>query len=634
MFSALLRKECRQARTLTLVGAALGLLLPLILYLFAGEEGDQRLLRAYTSRDVFFTLSPGLMALGLWPFWALMSGVQSFAGDLSDGTDRFLLDRPVPRTKSWLARLLTALGSVLLVVGASLIGWAFFSNVLGGFSLGEITANLVDSLTVGLIAALIAFALCGGILAASFGARSFAGVLLGAVLGAIFPAALYKLAGIYYFFALKIAVAGCIVLPLLLLVVSWAMLCRGEPAGRRRWIRGTGVLASAFLVLGVSTLVAIPLALRSTYYELSVESYFLPAQMYGDTVYVPARDSWTAGWLIDPVSGERLRFLPPVTAPVFFAPDGKTLAVMTDSGAWGSTRIELLNADGSRAKAPVNIKGTVWQLQDLFWRDEQLYLLTTGGLLFEVDHDRGELNLLLTLPGNRPHLVMSADRKTVYSVRVLTDQPSGNETENLGFFPLDLDGATLAAEPSRVVPGSLWNIGGKISPSGRYCAQQGHNRRNKLSVVDLITGEMVPLSNGYSHWRPTWLPEDRLAWIEDDEDPSDPRGSRRVMKLWQPGRNTREIRSWEFDAKLRITAEPHGNRLLITERHGEPDQPSSFFEFGILDPRTDAWQSLPTHHGEISIGRVIWAGQGRLIVGAGEETYLLYPDNPETLIPL
>src|SRR5689334_17593797 len=101
MFKALLWKEWRQLVLIRWGGIAIGILLPLAF--LAGAEMAQRgvlptgSIDKYSSSDIMFEILPATLALGLWPLIAIMTAVQCFSGDRANGTETFLLERPIPR---------------------------------------------------------------------------------------------------------------------------------------------------------------------------------------------------------------------------------------------------------------------------------------------------------------------------------------------------------------------------------------------------------------------------------------------------------------------------------------------------------------------------------------------------------
>ena len=98
MFVALLAKEWRQLRLLRRLCLGLGVAAVLFLPpLVAWSTG-------YSASDAFIDLMPRLLVWGLWSLAALLASVQAFTADRTQGTEAFLLDRPVPRRRAWAVR--------------------------------------------------------------------------------------------------------------------------------------------------------------------------------------------------------------------------------------------------------------------------------------------------------------------------------------------------------------------------------------------------------------------------------------------------------------------------------------------------------------------------------------------------
>ena len=102
MFRALWIKHWVQLRTLRWVGLGLGIALPF--FLWAGAAAGKRgwfgfSVGTYDLTTLFGEALPPFSA-ALWGLLAVMFAAQTFAGDRAEGTDRFLLDRPVPRSRT------------------------------------------------------------------------------------------------------------------------------------------------------------------------------------------------------------------------------------------------------------------------------------------------------------------------------------------------------------------------------------------------------------------------------------------------------------------------------------------------------------------------------------------------------
>lgn len=668
MFSILVWKEWKQIRVLTLVGAALGLFLPLALYLFAADRSTHRFFRAYTTRDVFVTLCPMLLAFGVWPLWALMSSVQAFSADRGAGTERFLLDRPVSRTRVWLSRLLTSLGSLLAVIGASLTGWVLFGALLGGLSLSEMTLWSGEDAVLPYLAGLLVLLFAAGVLAASLGGKSFAGVLLGGALAGIFAALVGKLAAVYFFIGGLVLGWGEVLLPLLFLGVSWLMLCRGEPAGRGRLKRGIAALLAASLALGLVLLLSAPSLIRWTLREVSPQSTFvIGGDECGETTVLRSSKADLAAWLLDPRSGKRLRFFPPAVTGIAFSKTGRRLALATNPALLDSHedqwRIEFYDSQGSPLgkAAPIIAAGRGSFVQNMFWHEGKvLFVLQaehpTGGL-YEADPDTGAVRRILSLPGKRFALIHGRESSRVFLVREVaqeeqaTAKPAGEDNQgvaryergNIGLFEVDLAAGTISPEPRLLSGGSFWGSSKRIAPSGRYWVDAPAGRAFQPSaVVEIDSGKAYELADQLSFWQSCWLPGDRLVWIghanasQEGTTPPDSAGRKLSLNLWRPGGTLEVIRSWEPHSRsFTLLPEPRGERLMMIARsEGGTPARLRIDSLEVYDPAAGTWQRLPVTHDERPVSYASWAASGALTLEFGSQTYLLDLARPGLLIPL
>ena len=146
MFRALWIKQWVQERTLRWVGVGLCVALPF--FLWSGAAAAKRgwfpfSVGDYSLMTLFGEALPGFSIL-LWTFLAVMFAAQSFAGDRSDGTDRFLLERPVPRKRVWVARALASLASALAVaLGSTVYMFGLIALVDDGSVAGWFSATLI-----------------------------------------------------------------------------------------------------------------------------------------------------------------------------------------------------------------------------------------------------------------------------------------------------------------------------------------------------------------------------------------------------------------------------------------------------------------------------------------------------------
>ena len=114
MLRALVWKEWRQQRSIVGVGAGLGFILPVIVYL-VGRTASNRM-----QPIDFAELVPFLMAVFVWPLFAAIVGATTNADEKTDASLCFLLSRPVTRARVWGVKVITAAAALGLVVMVSL----------------------------------------------------------------------------------------------------------------------------------------------------------------------------------------------------------------------------------------------------------------------------------------------------------------------------------------------------------------------------------------------------------------------------------------------------------------------------------------------------------------------------------
>ena len=565
MFRALLWKEWRQLALIRWGGIAIGILLPLAF--LAGAAMAQRgvlptgSIDKYSSSDIMFEILPVTLALGLWPLLAIMVAVQCFSGDRANGTETFLLERPIPRGKIWTARLVAALAALIVVVavttGAGLLlaksvgrpagGWGNWPEMLGVTSFIAPLAFLG-----GLIAAnLLAVALGAVLAAVLFAALP---ILFGAELGAFFPQARVHLVPIGF------------VLPVLLLpayvAASWLAACRGEPAGRGRVKRSVAVLGGATGAVLILFAIAAPLAVRAS---ARAGSHILVTPPKGGTsLLLAGGEEWgEGGWLIDLATGGRLAFLAPRFQSVVWSPDGARFAIGTWSAPLGAERKEMRveirdGRDGHLLRSvPAGERDLVWGLG---WTPDGIIASIPSkknATVAILDPDRGiwrETGFLqegwatLTSPRRdgrnflrTPVFKPGTDRKTMrgYHLRPI-DAASGRVGEPM----TDGKGATILF--------AAWSAG--LSPDGRFATVAPGERGEPARVVAVADGATVTdLPNPVSA---RWVGDDHLAWTVDRE------GKTRLFVAALPAPAV-AIREWST-VHLRLEVSPDGKALLVT----------------------------------------------------------------------
>jgi len=599
VFRALLAKEWRQLRLLRWLCLGLGvgvvLLLPPVVVWRTG----------YTAFDAFADLLPRILAWGLWPLAALLASVQAFAADRAQGTESFLLERPVPRRRAWTARFLAAWGTTLFVALGTLAVW-----LLLGPAHGLEASHYGDALgLMGLVGVTAVFlALMGGMLGATFVASPLTALVLGAYLGCM-PAGLAVLLVNGFPHATIGRVPLGLVFSVLLAcaypVVSWAVLCRGEPGGRGRLLRGGVTLAAVLVFLALAFLAAAPLAVRfgagmtGIYFVSPVAGRHTLARegrvfRRGQGVWWFHRGVWMGGraWLVDLETARVTRFLRPRIRAAAWSLDGARIAVATRSAPFGGEtnrdRILILDGEGREA-GPTTAMGTGQEIVGIRWARD--------GILLTVLYREAEAFDLLVLDPEtglvRP--LKRGLRRGDWGVAGPTEDGGlslalldrcrlvgGNECAPgpYGLYAVDLAACLVADEPLLRSTGDPWSARSRLSPDGCYWISGGDwgSADEPLVVRDLVAGvehifseplpkdeagadeSIAPQAAG--EWgnagRATWLMSGRLFWLEKTG------GGRRRMLSAVPG--DPPAVDWEWDTTtthISRLQSPDGSAFLV-----------------------------------------------------------------------
>ncbi len=126
MLKALVWKEWRTQRPLVLAGLATSAVLPSFLMIGAKVSAPDRAV------EDFLAIVPFALVLFVWPLFSVCIGTLAIAADMSDGSLRFLLSRPVSRPRVWLVKVATALLALLAVIIGSMVIGAILSFVVAG----------------------------------------------------------------------------------------------------------------------------------------------------------------------------------------------------------------------------------------------------------------------------------------------------------------------------------------------------------------------------------------------------------------------------------------------------------------------------------------------------------------------
>ena len=656
MLRALLWKEWRQLRALRWVGLGLALVVSVVALTApaAARQGWIPLANfttVYSAADILLEALPRAFVFILWPLVALLMSVQSFSGDRSVGTESFLLERPVPRRRFWGARLLASTGSTLAVVAGSLLIWALLVAALASPEAGWWSGPAWRFGMVGLMTTLSC--LLAGMMAASLLNAPLAALLLGVVLVAAPAGLAITLGG--YFWQAKVGEVpvGAVVSALFVLaypVGSFLALCRGEPAGRGRILRGVVSLVAGLVLVFLLFVVSAATTMR-------VLARQLPngATVVGSPVGGTAFAESFGGWLIDLESGKRTRFLPPPIQRGEWNRDGSRLAVLTHSGVLGSyraeSRVEFYDASGRPAGRVLEL-GEVGWTRNLHWAGDRLVLILPGwegkDRILVYSPDTGEWKQTeFTLNGWRWSVVgptLDGRLFLAYDRDKPEDQEESDEDLNVvsyGLYRIDIDRGVLESDPLVEDVGRGFLAHRRLSPSGRYWIRDDRSRDSDLRpVLDLDTGEETGLKVSRSDSR--WMAEDTLVWPETD-------GEGKHLRKARPGEAPVTLRSWPRDRNVGLWVSPDGRRLLITVRDVLEQKDDALLdppliirqrvlESWVYELEEDRWIELPAWppgpHTPWGGPRTVWAGPRTLARTDTGFLALVKLDDPDGLLPV
>lgn len=521
MFRALWVKHWVQLRTLRWAGFGLCVVMPF--FLWSGAAAAKRgwfpfTVGGYSLTTLFGEALPAFAVL-LLAFLAVMFAAQAFAGDRSDGTDRFLLERPVPRTRVWQARILASLASIVWVsLGNAAYMLALVSIVNDG-SVAGVFRNILMWVAAGL--GLAVLGILGGMAAGEMAQTPMQGVMIGVVLAALPIGAVMFLASVFQFVLIKDAVHLAYVLapilPLALILASYRAGCLGEPSGNGRIKRGLVVLVVAVVLTPALFAAAAPWVLRS-----AVQGGW-PQGIAGGAdraVVIDGGYRENGGWMIDTAAGSRTRFLPPPVRSTAYKADGSLLAVINEWGILGSVgpvKLDLIDSSGRSVHSfPLEMDLDTYS-RSVHWAGDRVLVLewvgSTGGRIQVIDPTRGLLGAIAVdvARGQSWSVHGPTTDGAVYLHRLVGQDPRRYELSRL-----DLEGFTVE-EPLLIEDDDLPTFARKrLSPSGRYWARMVYAEDVFTSyMLDLQTGERVDFPLGVIAG---WLSGDRLVRIERDGD--------------------------------------------------------------------------------------------------------------------
>jgi ABC-type transport system involved in multi-copper enzyme maturation permease subunit len=609
MFRVLFWKEWRQLALVRWGGIVIGVALPLAFMI--GAQLVQRgllLLGAFSTRDLMFEVLPAALGLGLWPLIGLMATAQVFAADRAAGTENFLLERPVPRTSVWIARLAASfatLGLVIIVTGAigalatSLtathpqVGWVRWQQWSAGGSI------------------LAALAFLGGTIASSLLTSPMGAILAGGVLSALPVLISVQLAGSYPHAHLSGKPVGFLFGAFLLpayLGASWAMFCKGEPAGRSRIKRGVGIVVGTLGALLLVFALVAPAAVRAAARD---GVHGVLANPFGKSAFVGKQIRDAGGWVVDLGSANKLVFLAPPITDLAWSPDGSRLAIVTWSGALGSqrkdARIDLLSAAKGQVERSIAVPGNIvvtglaWGRDGLVVTQHDLSTVRGSQLAIDVvDVDNGAWRSTKFVTGSWGTLTVPDAGGRVF-LKLAHYEGGGDQTKSTyrGFelCPIDVKGArvesALADASGAPIMFAGWNAG--ISPSGNLAlAASSGSWRGAGRIVDLrtgasVTGEIVPLTA-------RWLDGDRLCWLAK-------RDRKTRLMVMEPNGSPVAVREWKA-SHVRLEPSPDAHSVLISVLPADVSEPPS----EDLDP--SAFES-PAESGQVPEEGVLDVASGR-----------------------
>lgn len=616
MFRTLLWKEWRQLRQLRWVGTGLAVLLPIVA-LFAPRAarhgwipfvgvGDR-----YSASEILLEALPLALGLGLWPLIALLMTAQSFAGDRAAGTESFVLERPVPRGRTWLARTVASFGSTLVVLTLSFVIWIVVAAPTPAPSPDKWSVTVKTLVGGGSLAT--AASLLGGMIAASLLSAPLAALLLGVVLVMV-PIFLASTLAAWFPAATIGEVPVGMLVPALLLVAyplgSWVATCRGEPAGRGRIRRGIVSIGAGLLVVGLVFVAWAPLAVRTLAMRLDRSAELAPSPAGPSAYFVSSRGT-TGGWIVDLETGDRLRFLAPPVWDVTWNQDGSLMGAATMSGSLGSAtptvRLEFYDPQGRTAGRTLHYEENTWPFRAL-WVGDRVILHEN-----QVETKTYRLRLYDPATGESSfapapdYLRMTGFAGPTLDGRVFAVIRKAEAAGPYGLYPVNLESGEIGSEPLLEDVGQAWTAPLALSPSGRYwILDRSAGRDSPRPILDLRTGEEI-FVEGVAHGA-RWLDRDLLYWVEQD-------GPTKRLVTAQPGGVPRTLKSWS-DVEIGLQVSPGHDRLLVTASKVLEEQTAVVLEQRIVqtwvyDPAGERWTELtawPDHPYRGYAYATMWAG--------------------------
>lgn len=552
MFRAIVAKELRQQQAVVVAGIVVSALVGLGLLLAArGAFRSGSIAPADAFREVF----PMALLCVLWPLWGVLAAIQAFASDRAAGTEAFLLERPVPPRRLFLARLLAAaIGLLELAAGSLLVLWVCSGPVSG-------VALLPASEQMELLARAgppVAFAaLASGLLAAALGLPPLAAILVGIILllgvGLLGFAILAHLP----FFVMAVAWVAlwpAVALALGYLAAAWHMLTRGEPAGRGRLARGAVVLAAVAVAGAIVFAATTPALIRAGTPTTEGWFHWMPRHANGTAALALYSDAVA---LLETRTARILRLVPAPSHMLGWSPDGRVLAVASRATRFGGIvdRAEVLwlGPDGREAAPATRFPSSseLWFSVAGVWGRDELFVRDGSNRLFRARPGEAAPRLVGSLRQRESLGGVGYDGTLLlWSRRERPGTAEEDETHDL--VRLDPGTGTRTLEVSS--RGDWYAVTAGLSDDGRYVHIPEPEHPGVVRLRDLERHEdLVVAIPGATRARPAWTGSRLLVRVEGAD----------AVDLYEvvPRAEPRRIGTWGAGTRLRLA--PSGDAALV-----------------------------------------------------------------------
>lgn len=615
MFRAVLRKELRQQQPVVATGIVVAILVGIGLLL--ASRGVFRS-GSISAADAFRDVLPIALTCVIWPLWGLLAAIQAFASDRAAGTEAFVLERPVPPRRLFLARLLAAAIALLeLAAGSLVVLWIFAGPVTGVATLPA--PDHLRSLAWVSLAASFA-ALASGLLAAALGLPPLAAILAGAVL--LLAAGLAGVAILARLPFLVLAVSWFALWPVAVILLgylasAWRMLTRGEPAGRGRLARGALTLAAVATTTAIVFVATAPALIRAGTPKNAGRFDWLPPVANG----AAAIDVEEAVRIVDTRTARILRFVPPPCRLLGWSPDGRVLAVLSQAtrlGAIGDTaQILWLDASGRDVAPPARFPypHELWLSGQGAWGRDALFVLDGTGRLFRTRPGDAAPRLVAQLTAQEFLGGVAYDGTVLLWAR---HSRTGKVVDDSRFDLLRLNPDTGARTQEASARGDWIAFTLGLSGDGRFAQLPAQPYLDEVRLRDLERHEdLVIRLPGARLTRPAWSGS-RLFVRDAGADATRlyeiaPRAEPRLLGEWRAG--------------TRVLVSPLGDEALVVQ---DGDRPTFLRRF---DDGRDIELPAPAG-GRTGKDRAVWgwAAPGTLHFD-GEEAHFLVDARDPTAAP-